>query len=59
MDTTIDDEPGGNRQRDACPQPVDTEAVQRGAGRGITLEGVEAQREGSDQADRMTAASHW
>ena len=53
VDAAIDDEAGADRQQDAGPQAFDAEAVERGAGHGVALEGVEAQCKGGDQADRV------
>ena len=51
LDTAIDDDAGDDRKKAAGPDPVDTQAVLHGAGDGIALERVEAEREGGNQGD--------
>ena len=53
LDPAIDHQAGEDREEDAAPQPADAQAVRGGTGDGVALEGVEAKREGRDQADRI------
>ncbi len=53
LDAAEDHEGGDRRQHDTGPEALDADAVLHGVGDGVALEGVEAQREGRDQADRI------
>jgi hypothetical protein len=52
-DAAIDHEAGDHRQHQPGPEALDPEAVLHGAGHGVALKGVEAERECRDQADRI------
>ena len=53
VDAAVDDQAGADGQDSTGPDAFDAQTVERGAGHGVALEGVEAEGERGDQAHRV------